>query len=133
MNIDKVYVCSVYKCEFSESEYDNYDANDIERNMLNFIILDENLSSLKTLKKNIIFVKRALVYYSKKHACFIDLETNEKYHIGMSYSTDNGLFVDVRKQKIYGRELMDSKRKHFTKKKILKKYNEFRDDNNECK
>lgn len=133
MNIDKVYVCSVYRCEYSECEYDIYDENNIESNIMNYIIIDENLSLLKTLKKNIIYVKKALVYYSRKEECFIDLESNEKYSIGMSYSTDNDLFVDIRRRKIYGRDLMDSNRKHFTKRKILKRYKEFSGGNNECK
>jgi len=134
MNINNVYECNVYKYEFSEFEYDNYDENNIERNIVNFIIIDENLSALKTLKKYILFVKKTIVYYSEKYDCFIDLETNEKYSIGMSSLSENdNLFIDVRKPKIYGKDLMDSKRKHFTKRKILKRYNLLKGEIHECK
>ena len=78
-----------------------------------------------------IFVKQALVYFSVFRG-FVDMETGEIYNLG--YPSSNGqLFIDVHQSKIYGRDLMGSSKKHYSKKRILKKFTEYNGgDNNEC-
>ena len=133
MNINKVYVCSIFKRELCESEYDGSIEMCTKDNTIKSVIVDEEFYVVKVLKANIVFVKKALVYYSEKKGCFIDLETMERYNYGIPKSSNyEDLFVNVKKEKIFGNELMHSKRKHFTKKKILKRYNEFRGNQNEC-
>ena len=65
--------------------------------------------------------------------CFIDLETGRSYKFG-NPKIKGELFVDIKKSKIYGKDLMGSNKKHYSKKKILKRYSEYVGDNsNECK
>ena len=74
------------------------------------------------------------MYLRYIHYCFIDLETKEKYKYGVFGCIEGDVFVDTRKEVIYGSKLLNSKIKHYSKKKILKMYSEYKDgDNNECK
>ena len=93
-----------------------------------------SLDSIHRTKHKTVFVKKALVYFSVLRGCFIDLETKEKYISGFNECTKGDLFVDVHKSRIPVKTLMDSNKTHYSKKKILKKYSEYKDcDNNECK
>ena len=123
MNIDNVYVCDIYRLD------------DISYNNLDFssgCSLEFSLDKYLRIKRKVSFVKKALVYYSITQGGFVDFETKEWYRLGYP-STRGELFVDVNKSKIYGKTLMESNRKYYSKKKILKRYNEYKDgDNNEC-
>ena len=79
--------------------------------------------------------KKALVYYSLRHKCFIDLETKVRYHCGMPVSINNNyFFADILSSKISGKKILGTSRDFYSKKKILKRYNEYKGgDNNECK
>lgn len=116
MNIDNVYLCDIYRL-------DDISYNDI--NVKVDLSNGFNLDNFLRIKREVSFVKKALVYFSVMQGGFIDLETKEWYRFGYP-SAKGELFVDVHKDKVYGKTLMDSKRKHFTKKKILKKYAEYK-------
>ena len=123
MNIDKVYVCDIYRLD------------DINYNDIN-VTVDKgngfNLDNFLRIRRKTSYVKKALVYYSVIRGGFIDLETKEFYKLGYP-CTKGELFVDLHKNKIYGSNLMASNKKHYTKKKIIKRYNDYKDgDNSEC-
>lgn len=117
MNIDKVYICDIYRLD--DISYNNF-TNKIDKSK------GFDIDHFLGIKREISYVKPALVYFSVSCGGFIDLETKEFYKLG--YTNIKGeLFVDVHKSKIYGKTLMGSDRKHYSKKKILKKYNEVKD------
>lgn len=123
MNIDKVYVCDIYRLD--DISYNNMDVN---------VDLSEGFSLDKFLriKREVTFVKKTLVYFSVNRGGFIDLETKEWYRLGYP-STIGELFVDVHKSKIYGKEIMGTNKRYYSKKKILKKYYKYKTGgNNEC-
>ena len=124
MNINKVYICDIYRID--DISYNNLDfktSDNIEFNLDNFL----------SIKQKTSYVKKVLVYYSVYEGRFIDLETNERYKLGYS-NTIGRLFVDIHEKKIYGKTLMGSKKRHYSKKKILRKYDEYKSgDINECK
>lgn len=123
MNIDKVYVCDIYRLD--DISYNCYDSK---------IKFDGyNLDKFLGIKRDISYVKKVLVYFSINKGGFIDLETNECYRLGYP-STIGELFVDIHKSKINGRTLMGNNKKYILKKKVLKRYNQYKlGDNNECK
>ena len=124
MNIDKVYICDIYRLDKII-----YNCMDTDYDLSQGFDLDKFLR----IKRKTSYVKKALVYYSINKGGFIDMETGHWYRLGYP-STNGQLFVDVHKSKIYGKELMGTNKKHYSKKKILKKYYEYKDgDNNECK
>lgn len=124
MNIDKVYVCDIYRLDKII-----YNCIDTNYDLSQVFSLDNFLK----IKRKTSYVKTALVYFSLYKGGFIDLETGDWYRLGNS-DTIGELFVDVNKSKIYGSKLMDSSKKHYSKKKILKRYNEYKEgNNNECK
>ena len=43
---------------------------------------------------------------------------------------EGDLFVDTRKKVLYVSKLFDTKRKHYSKKKILERYNEYKEGEN---
>lgn len=116
MNIDKVYICDIYRID------------DIYYNKMDFKMSDSNefcLDNFLSIKHKTSYVKKALVYYSEYEGRFIDLETKERYRLGYS-NTIGRLFVDIHERKIYGKTLMGSNRKYYPKKKILCKYDEYK-------
>lgn len=125
MNIDRVYVCNVYRVKDSI----NYDIIDkIDRG--------DGFSHSKAhhTECETIFVKKALVYSNVLHGYYIDLETKEKYIMGFDGCTKGDLFIYIDKNRIHGKTLMGSNGKHHSKKKILKKYAEYKNgDIHECK
>lgn len=124
MNIDYVYICDIYRldkvmynCFDSTASFDG----------------DFSLDKFLKTKRYVSYVKKALVYYSIYKGGFIDLETGQWYRLGYP-STPGELYVDVHKSKIKGNALMETDRRYISKKKILKRYNEYKcGDNNECK
>jgi len=116
MNIDKVYICDIYR--LNKITYNCFNSN---------VSFDGNYSLDKFLKtkRDVSYVKKALVYYSIYKGGFIDLETGVWYRFGYP-STPGELFVDVHKSKINGHTLMGIDRRHISKKKILKRYNEYK-------
>lgn len=124
MNIDKVYMCDIYRLD--DISYNNLDFKMSES-------IEFSLDNFLSIKRKISYVKHALVYYNVCQGCFIDLETYERYKLGYG-NTIGELFVDIHKSKIYGKTLMSSNRKYYSKKKILKKYDEYKiGDIHECK
>jgi len=123
MNIDKVYLCDIYRLD--DISYNNIDVKvDLSKGF--------DLDHFLRIKRKVSYVKKALVYYSINRGGFIDMENGQFYMLGYP-STKGQLFVDVHKSKIYGKDLMNTNKKHYTKKKILKRYNEYKnDDINEC-
>ena len=123
MNIDKVYICDIYRLD--DISYNNMDLKK-ETNK------GFSLDAFLRIKRKTSYVKSALVYYSVYQGGFIDIETGQFYKLGYPNYVGQ-LFVDVHKNKIYGKDLMKTNRKSYSKKKILKRYNEYKeDDNNEC-
>lgn len=123
MNINNVYECDIYR--LNDISYNNIDVN---------VDLSEGFSLDKFLriKRKTSYVKTALVYYSINRGGFIDMKTKEFYNLGYP-SIVGELFVDVHKSKISGKDIMGTDRIYYSKKKILKKYNEYKDgENNEC-
>ena len=124
MNIDKVYICDIYRLD--KIIYNCIDFKNADRSK------GFSLDNFLRIKRKVSYVKSALVYYSINKGGFVDLETKEFYSFGYP-SFEGRLFVDVHKSKIKGKDIMDTNKKHYTKKKILKKYNEYKvGDNNEC-
>lgn len=125
MDINEVYVYEVYRIDFCDEQ-----EGSIQR-----FFYDEEFGLIKSANVKISFVKKALVYYSLRNRCFIDIETKERYCAGIPVSKNNGnLFVDVLKSRIYGKEIMGTSRQFYSKKKILKRYMEYKaGENNECK
>lgn len=123
MNIYKVYVCDIYRLE------------DRKHNIYNTKVhmgMDFNDYLDDYVVNKCVFVKKALVYYSIVKSGFIDMETGQFYNLGYPDAVGQ-LFVDLHKSKIYGKDIMGTSKKNYSKKKILKKYNEYQDgDNNEC-
>lgn len=123
MNIDKVYICDIYRMD------------KINYNCLDFSSFDGNynLDKFLKIKRNVTYVKTSLVYFSIIQGGFIDLETGQWYRLGYP-SIVGELFVDVHKNKVNGHTLMGTDRKHYSKRKILKRYNEYNyGDKRECK
>lgn len=123
MNIDKVYICDIYRMD------------KINYNCLDFSSFDGNynLDKFLRIKRNVTYVKTSLVYFSIIQGGFIDLETGQWYRLGYP-SIVGELFVDVHKNKVNGYTLMGTDRKHYSKRKILKRYNEYNyGDKRECK
>ena len=124
MNIDKVYECIIYRLD--NISY-NLDLKNIDRNE------KFSLDNFLGIERKTSYVKHALVYFDINRGGFIDIETKEFYKLGYP-SVIGESFVDVHKSKIYGKEIMGTNRKYYSKKKILKKYNEYKlGENNECK
>ena len=123
MNIDKVYVCDIYKLD--DISYNNIDCKVILKK--GFSLDDSVYTKYKTS-----FVKTALVCYSLLLGGFVDMETGQFYKLG--YPKNIGeLFIDTHKRKIDGKDLMNTNKKYYSKKLILKRYNEYKNgDNNEC-
>ena len=120
MNIDKVYVCDIYRLE--ERTSNRYNTK---------VYMGKNFNSYDDdyVVNKCVFVKSALVYYSLLQGGFIDVETGQFYKLG--YPSVNGeLFVDVHRSKIHGSKLMGTNKKHYSKKKILKRYSEYKDGGN---
>ena len=73
MNINKVYICDIYKLD--DISYNNIDVNvDLSRGF--------NLDNFLRIKRKTSYVKRALVYYSINRSGFIDMETGQFYKLG---------------------------------------------------
>jgi len=123
MNIDNVYICDIYRLDKI-----NYNCFDGTASFDGNYSLDKYLGT----KRYVSYVKKALVYYSIYKGGFIDLETGQWYRLG--YPSNLGeLFVDVHKGKINGHTLMGKDKRYISKKKILKRYNEYKcGDNSEC-
>ena len=117
MNIDKVYECDIYRIE-------DIICDDIK------VTVDRgngyNFDTIRRIKYKTFFVKKALVYFSVLCGCFIDLQTKERYGLGYDKCTKGDLFVYIDKDKIYGKDIVGTDKKHYSKKKILKKYNEIK-------
>ena len=117
MNINNVYVCDIYRLD--KISYNNFDFKNVD------IIHGLSLDDCLCVKRKVSFYKKALVYYSVIHGGFIDMETKKLYNLGYP-NTIGQLFIDVHKSKIYGKTLMGSNKKHYSKKRILKRYNEYK-------
>ena len=118
MNIDKICVCEVYRIDFCNEE-----EGSIKR-----FFYDDEFGLVKPENVKISFEKKALVYYSLRHSCFIDLETKERYSAGIPTSKNNeNLFVDVLKTRISGKDIMGTNRRHYSKKKIQRRYSEYKE------
>ena len=123
MNIDRVYECNIYRLD--DISYNNIDEKNDDG------CKEFSLDKFLGIKREITYVKTVLVYYSTNRGGFIDMKTKEFYNLGYP-STIGTLFVDVYKKKICGKEIMGSNKKYYSKKKILKRYNEYKDgENNE--
>ena len=124
MNIDKVYVCDIYRLD--KIAYNNIDFKNADRSK------GFSLDNFLRIKRKTSYVKTALVYYSINRGGFIDMKTKEFYSLGYP-SVIGELFVDVHKSKIFGKDIMGTNRRYYSKKKILKRYNEYKEgENNEC-
>ena len=119
MNIEKVYLCDIYVMENLECKKINVNVD--RGNGFNY-------DSITSVKCKTTFVKKALVYYSVLNGYYVDLETKEKYKFGYGAASTWYLFVDIKRKKIYGKEIMGSQKKHYSKKKVLKRYDEYKDN-----
>ena len=124
MNINKVYIADIYRLE--DRKFNKFATKVNNGRDFNFYTDDFMVNKC-------VFVKKSLVYYSYLLGQFVDLETGEWYNVGYPNSVGE-LFIDISISKIYGKDLMRSDKKYYTKKKILKKYDEYKGRNiNECK
>ena len=124
VDINRVFECDI--CKLIKIE--NYFYNDHDVNNREF-----SLDCFLHVRRRVDFIKKALVYYDKFHNCYIDIETRKKYSFGILGCVEGDHFIDTKKEVLYGSKLFDSKRKHYSKRKILKKYSEYKKgDNNEC-
>ena len=93
MNIDRVFVCDIYKL----IKVENYFYNDHDVTNKDF-----SLDRFLRVKRRVNFIKEALVYYDKSRNCYIDLETKEKYRFGVFGCPEGDMFIDTRKEVVYG-------------------------------
>ena len=119
MNIEKVYLCDIYVMENLECKKINVNVDRVN---------GFNYDSITSVKCKTTFVKKALVYYSVLNGYYVDLETKEKYKFGYGAASTGDLFVDIKRKKVYGKEIMGSQKKHYSKKKVLKRYDEYKEN-----
>ena len=125
MNIDKVFICDVYKLIKKENYF--YNDHDVKNK-------EFSLDRFLRIKRRVVFIKKALVYYDNVNYCYIDIETKKKYNFGVLGCVEGDYFIDTKKEVLYGSKLVNSNRKHVSRKKILKRYIEYKKgDTSECK
>jgi len=123
MNINNVYECDIYRLE--ERKLNKFNIKESGGNNIYYYIDGYFVNKC-------VFVKKALVYFSICRGGLIDIETGEFYNLGYPRIVGTS-FVDVNKSKIYGKDIMGTDKKHYSKKKILKRYSEYKGgDYDEC-
>lgn len=124
MNINVVYECDIYRLVDTKCKID------IKNNINGkYEYYTDNYGMANKYE----LIKKALVYYSILQGGFIDMETGQFYKLGYP-SVKGELFVSVHKSKKYGKDIMGTNRHFYSKRKILKKYIEYKEGENcECK
>ena len=118
MNSDKVYLCDIHQLMNVKYNDENVQINKSE---------GFSLDNFLRIRRESVYVKRALVYYSEIHRRYIDLETKDRYRFGYGGCAIGDYYIDSRVGLRSVSELINCRSKNMSKRRILKKYKEVED------